>query len=411
MTSDVEVVLDLRGLRQAPSTPAGLADLWMSVEPALAGRDLSSRPVHELDGADGRLCLEIVRLPAGTEVVSEDTRFSIVAVRETARLRYRCTHCPGEGTYGPFLCKACPQDGANRVCDEHVVILDGSLVPTCPRHRSACQCGTAATFRCAGKACRGEKAWCDAHRKRHPRDPDVEYCPSCYEVTFPSCDTRSCPDVGSVRCEHVSPDFRRCGRRMCTRHASRWQVFGGERVGLGRCSHHSQVRALPPDEVLFQIISGASLRRRNERLPGLLGFAHNLRGVKKPELALDFEWIHRTLTALTHRTRHDATVSNKVAEAKPLWDKQIVEIREAAREGRRLVEQLRTLVPPALAATIQYADYRPESRRGGVHRRAMLFVKVPEHQLGQFIGSKGAGIKSYGERLGVDVKIEGGGRR
>jgi hypothetical protein len=274
-----------------------------------------------------------------------------------------------------------------------------------------CQCGTPATFRCGGKACRSDKAWCDAHRRRHPRDPDVDYCPSCYEITFPSCDTRSCPDVGIVRCEHASPDFRRCGRRMCTRHASRWQVFGGERVGLGRCSHHSQVHALPPEEVLFQIITGASLRRNNERLPSLLGFAHNLRGVRKNDLALNFEWIYRTVTALIHRTRHDATVSAKTAEAKPLWDRQIGEIREAAVQGRRLVEQLRAFVPSALAATIEYADYRPESRRGGVHRRAMLFVKVPEHQRGLFIGSRGAGIKSYSERLGVDVKIEGGGRR
>jgi hypothetical protein len=387
-----------------------LADLWTSVEPALAGRDLSRKPVHELDGADGLLRLEIVRLPPGTELVDEHTRFSIVAVRETARLRYRCAHCPGKGTYGPFLCSTCPQDGDNRVCDEHVVILDGSLIATCPSHRPACQCGAPATFRCAGKACRREKSWCDAHRRRHPCDHDVDYCPSCYDVTFPSCDAQACADVGSVRCEHVSHDFRRCGGRMCSRHASRWQVFGGERVGLGRCAHHSQVRDLPPDEVLFQVVAGAALRRRKERLPSLQGFAHNLRGVHQHELALDFTWIHRTLEALIHRAQRDATVSTAMADAKPLWDSQITKIATTTQVGRRLVEQLRTLVPPALAATIQFADYRPAAQRGGVSRPALLFVKVPEHQRGQFIGPKGANVRSYRDRLGVDVQIEGGRR-
>lgn len=410
MTSDVEVVLDLRGLHRTPSTPAGFADLWTSVEPALAGRDLSRRPVHELEGSDGLLRLEIVRLPPGTELVGEHTRFSIVAVRETARLRYRCAHCPDQNTYGPFVCTSCPQDGDNRVCDEHVVIVDGALIATCPKHRPACQCGAPATFRCAGKACRREKAWCGRHGRKHPRDHDVDYCLPCYDLTFPNCDTQSCGDVGSVRCEHVSPDFRSCGKRMCTRHASRWQVFGGERVGLGRCSHHSQVRALPPDEVLFQIIAGAALRKRKERLPSLHGFAYNLRGVKQYDLALDYVWIHRTVLALSQRAQRDSTVSGAMADAKPLWDNQAAAIISNAQDGRRLVEQLRGLVPPALAATIAYADYRPPSHRGGATRRALLFVKVPEHQRGQFIGPKGANIKSYRDSLGVDVQIEGGRR-
>jgi hypothetical protein len=198
---------------------------------------------------------------------------------------------------------------------------------------------------------------------------------------------------------------------MCTRHASRWQVFGGERVGLGRCAEHSQVLGLSPEELFFQITAGAALRKRRERLPSLYGFAHNLRGVHQDERALDYPWIHRMLAASTRRAQGDATVLAAMAEANPLWDKQLAAITEAAVQGRRLVEQLRGLLPPALAATIAYADYRPPALRGGATRRALLFVRVPEHQRGQFIGPKGANIKSYRDRLGVDVQIEGGRRR
>jgi hypothetical protein len=410
MTVDAEVVLDLRGMRAAPTTRAGFADLWAEVESRLEGCDLSRKPIHELDAADGLVRLEVVRLRDTAGLVGAHTRFSIVAVRETARLRYRCRHCPGRGTYGPFRCTMCPDDG-NRVCDRHVVILDGSLVATCPEHRPSCHCGARATFRCAGKACRRETAWCDTHRRGHPRDRDVDYCPSCYDAAFPRCDERSCEDLGSVRCEHVTPEFRRCGRRRCTRHADRWQVFGGERLGLGRCDRHSRVRDLPVPEILFQIVAGAALRKRKEHLPSLQGFAHNLRGVDQDELALDFDWIHRTLGEVAHRARQDATVAAAVRETKPRWDKQLNEIRENAVKGRRLVEQLRELVPPALAATISYADYRPPVRRGGADRQALLYVKVPDHQHGQFIGTKGANIKSYRERLGVFVDIEGGRRK
>lgn len=411
MTADVEVVLDLRGMRVAPTTRTGFAELWAAVEPLLTGCDLSRTRVHELDRAEGLLRLEVVRLRGPAGPVSADTRFSIVAVRETARLRYRCSHCSGRDAYGPFLCTMCPKDGGNRVCDRHVVILDGSLVATCQEHRPSCRCGARATFRCAGRSCQRETAWCDVHRRGHPRDQDVDYWPSCYDVAFPRCDEQSCADLGSVRCEHVTPGFRPCGRRRCTRHADRWQVFGGERLGLGRCAQHSQVRDLPAHEIVFQIVAGAALRKRKEFLPSLQGFAHNLRGVGQAELALDFDWIHRTLGEVAHRARQDTIVAAAVREMKPRWDKQLKETRENALKGRRLVEQLRKLVPPALADTISYADYRPPIRRDGADRQALLYVKVPKHQHGQFIGTKGANIKSYRERLGVFVDIEGGRRK
>ena len=131
-------------------------------------------------------------------------------------------------------------------------------------------------FWCAGNSCRRRVAWCQQHRKQHPQDPDVAYCPSCFATEFPPCEHPGCQAIGTVTCEHVSRTMEPCGRRMCTRHARRWQVFGGERLGLGRCTAHSRLTGLP-EEIVFQIVVGASIRRRPERLPSLAGFGHSLR--------------------------------------------------------------------------------------------------------------------------------------
>jgi hypothetical protein len=410
MNEDVELVLDLCGLRDSPDTPDEFAELWADLELALTGHDLRQRSVHELDGANGTVRLEVVRLAPDAGVVGAGTKFAIVAVRERAKVRYRCRHCTGKSEYAPFICTACPSDDQNnRVCGRHVVILDGALVATCRDHRPACDgCDAPAVFRCAGRACRRERTWCGAHRRPHPRDPDLDFCPSCYADAFPRCESPSCTDLGSVRCEHLDHDFRRCGRRMCTRHAQRWQVFGGERVGLGRCSAHQTVKAVPPAELLFQIVTGASRRRRKERLPSLSGFGHTLRNCEHGKLARDYPAVQRMLKSLEREVGRDTATASAMAEARPEWDRQLAEAEEDRREGEQLVDGLRKLVPPALAQVIQLGEYKRESRRGQNVRKAMLFVEVPQHLIGSFIGTGGANIRSYRQELGVDVQIEGG---
>lgn len=421
MNETVELVLDVSGLRGAPGTPEEFAKLWDELEPALHGRDLRQRSVHEFDGPDGEVRLEVVRLPAGIGRVDEDTMFAVVAVRERPRLLYRCKDCrtAGEARYAPFICAACPPDTRdNRVCDKHAVILDGALTPTCEDHHPRCQqCAALAVFRCAGKACRRERAWCAAHRRKHPRDPDIDYCPSCYGEVFPRCEQPNCPDVGTVRCEYVSRSFHQCTQRMCTKHAMRWQVFGGERMGLGQCAGHAALAGLAPDELMFRIIAGATSRRRSERLPSLQGFAHNLRITGHQELAIDYPRIHRLLAAEANAVRGNRMAATAFDRTRPEWDRQLAAVAQTAQEGERLVEQLKTLVISSnpgfgqeVAAAIELAEYKSASSRGGNTRPAMLFVKVPDHLRGRFIGSKGQGIRFYSEKLGVRVQIEGGRR-
>ncbi|MFE2996155.1 KH domain-containing protein [Nocardia sp. NPDC059246] len=357
--------------------------------------------------------LEVVWMPPGLGSIDAGTRFSIVAVRERPRVQYRCRHCEA---YAPFICSACPPDAKdNRVCDRHVAILDGALTPTCQDHRPPCQtCANPAEFRCAGRACRREKAWCGAHRRRHPRDPDVAYCPSCYGDVFPRCEQPGCKDIGTVRCECVSRSFSQCSLRMCTRHATRWQVFGGERMGLGLCAIHSRVRGLPPDELIFRIIAGASGRRWRERLPSLQGFAHTLRNCGHLNLAIDYPGIQRLLEAEGHAVRGNKASANAFDRARAEWKRQAEAVAQTSLEGERLVKRLRELVVennprfgPEIAEVIELAEFKAASIRDGKVRAAMLFVKVPEHLRGHFIGTRGQSIQRYTEELGVKVQIEG----
>lgn len=428
---DVELILDVRDLRTPPGSRDEFAALWNLLEPALNGRDLRARRVHELVGADGTLRLEVARIAAGTGLVTAGTRFAVVAVRERSKLYYRCKECAdgGHQEYGPFLCSDGSGSQEHRVCDRHVSILDGSLTPTCGEHRPGCQaCGTPATFWCAGKSCRWKVAWCQRHRKQHPQDPDLAYCPSCYATQFPPCEAPGCAAIGTVTCEHVSRAMESCGRRMCTRHARRWQVFGGERLGLGRCSAHSRLTGLPPQEIVFQIVVGASSRRRAERLPSLPGFGHSLRLTGHLEMSVDYRAIFKMLTSLGESmSRRDAVPAGSTPErvraaaekALPDWKRQLERTGADNEEGQRLLARLRQIVQQllprdghAIASAITLAEYKPPRPGSQPPVPGRLFVIVPEDYRGLFIGSGGSRRQEYERHLGVEVKIHGGrGRR
>jgi hypothetical protein len=419
--ADVEVVLDVRQLRTPPQDRDEFLALWARVEPALRGRNLRAAPACVVDMAtEGQLRLEIARIAGGSGTVTDRTRFSIVAVREKPRLRHRCKECADQSVeqYGPFLCSV-HDGGQHRACDRHVSILDGALTPTCGPHRPRCHgCGRVATFRCAGPACRHETAWCDQHRRSRPHERDTDYCPSCYAREFPRCEKAECPGACTIVCEYLSTDFQRCPQRMCALHAWRWQVFGGERLGLGRCSAHADTTRLLPGELIFQIVAGTAGRRRRERLPSLRGFADTLRRAGHPDLALDYKRIMGMLSQLTASLDGTATgraAGDLIRDTWPAWERQLKDIEAAAAEGERLVMQLKQVVRseiprhgPALAAAISLAEYRPVMSR---RQQALLFVHVPPDKHGLFIGTEGRHRRRYEAILGVSVRIEGGSKR
>lgn len=427
--ADVELILDVRELRTPPGDRNEFAALWNLIEPALNGRDLRAKRIHELVGADGTLRLEVARIAAGTGLVTAGTRFAVVAVRERPELHYRCKECAdiGRQEYGPFICSDSSASQEHRVCDLHVSILDGSLTPTCRAHRPSCRaCGNQATFWCAGKSCRRNVAWCKRHHKQHPQDPDVAYCPDCYAAQFPPCEATGCSAIGTVTCEYVSRTIESCGRRMCTRHARRWQVFGGERLGLGRCAAHSRLTGLPAQEIVSQIVVGASTRKRPERLPSLAGFGHSLRLTGHLTASVDYPAIFAMLNGLDDSmSRWNAVpagsspvrVRAAMEKAMPDWKRQAAGAKDNQREGERLVAQLRQIVQEllrrdgaAIAATITLAEYKSARPNSQPPVPARLFVNVPENYAGLVMG--GGRRQVYENRLGVEVKTHGNrGRR
>jgi hypothetical protein len=425
---DVELILDLRGMQTPPGDRDAFAALWNVLEPALHGRDLGAKRVHELTSADGTLRLEVARIAAGTGLVTAATRFAVVAVRERSTVLYQCQECAHNGhqDYGPFLCSGGPGSQEHRVCDLHVSILDGSLTPTCRAHRPGCQaCGTPATFWCAGNSCRRRVAWCQRHCQQHPQDPDVAYCPSCHAIQFPPCEAPRCSKIGSVVCEHMSRTMEPCGLRMCTKDARRWQVFGGERLGLGRCSAHSRLTGLPPEEIVFQIVVGASIRRRPERLPSLAGFGHSLRLAGHLQLSVDYPEIFKMLTSLDNSmSRLGAVPANsplarvRAAQEKALagWERAAAAAHVNDAQGERLVAQLRLMVQEllrrdgaAVATTITLAEYKPARCNSQPPVPGRLFINVPENYAGLVMG--GGRRQLYENRLGVEVKVHGNRRR
>ncbi|MGI5241637.1 hypothetical protein [Dactylosporangium sp. CA-139066] len=437
---DLDVVVDARQWPVDLAEPKRIGELWTMIEDAIRGRDLGDGPTLTLDHPDGAVRVGLVwsRL-GGRPVVGPDTTFQIVNLMERPRIRYRCKECAAAGRteYGAFTCRDCGSaERDNRLCDDHVRILDGALIATCAQHAPACaECGRAATFRCGGQRCQRRRAHCDSHRRAHPHDPDVSYCPECYDVQFPSCERPGCTNVGVARCEITDERHNACGARACGLHIRRWQVFGGERLGLGLCRRHAQaLPGYPPDWLIEQIVAGACVRaatrrRDAEPLPSLRGFAHSLRRRGHEELALNFRWIHRTLGGLERAAGPYAQALQERRQGagryrtRKGWDAELGEIEIGEGRGRQLVERLRELVRwtlrrdgPAIAAALELADFNPAREVRGQMRPALLFVRLPEHYRGLFK----AHSRQFAESLsahepgGVMIRIEGdmrGGRR
>ncbi len=426
--AEIELVLDLRDYRIRPKGAEDFLELWAALEPALYGRTLHLGQKLAWDSPDGAVTAEVMRLAPGLGAVGPATTVEVADVRERAKLIHQCRLCQAAGapSYAPMTCRACSAAGVGnaKLCVDHAVFLGGSVLACCPDHQPACQgCGRPARFWCSGPRCREPQAWCEEHRRRHPSDPDTDYCPPCYDATFPACEVSGCAGVGTVACDWMDAGARSCDRRSCTRHAHRWQVYGGEKLGLGLCHAHRRLSGLEPQELLFQIVGGTtrrSGRRPAGRMPSLAGFAHSLRNTGHRELALDFHGIDAYLRRLEQHAVQNRLrgVADAMRAARKTWDQQLAQSQDHAAQGRRLTQQLCRLILASdqgfgaeLAAAVSYADFRPaRSVRGGGERDALLFVHVPQHLRGRFIGPGGDKIRMYGRQLGVQIKIEGGRR-
>ncbi|MGY1762416.1 KH domain-containing protein [Geodermatophilus sp. SYSU D00779] len=446
---DAEVVLDLRSWRGDVSGKDGVISLWEKLEPAMVGRDLSSRSRHVLeDAASGSVVIDVVRLQsAGSFVVGPKTSFLIGDVIMQPELRYRCAACARAGTprYGPFMCRRCGDDiGRNRLCDEHVRFLDGALVASCDEHVPGCEeCGARGIFWCAGSGCRGKQAHCAGHRREHPQEADIAYCPACFEVDFPPCEVAGCARIGSARCEISDRGVTTCGRRICSMHAKRWQIYGGEALGLAVCSRHAPgMRSMSAEEILRRVVVGTVARgRQSEPLPSLRGLAHTLRNSGHNARALDYRWLMAELQRLESAPEMATATAGRVPQRELTdrrtgngryrpprsprsWEAELGVIDQGNDRGLFLVDRLRgalaVAVPaygPVMAASLQLAEYKPPRTVKGETRPGLLFVHLDQNYRGYFIGPRGATIRYLEAEVGrhvpegIRLKLEGDGGR
>ncbi|MFD9123495.1 KH domain-containing protein [Kitasatospora sp. NPDC059571] len=412
MTTSIPVLLDVRGYQEVPTDAQGYRALWTKLEPRLTHVDPHERQPLQLGfGELGTVAVQLLDPEANPTHFGPDTAFAVRGILEPAYVRYICGTCKqhGDSAYGPFLCHTCKDEKrSERICDRHVVLLDGGLRALCPRHAPECECGQPGTYWCDGPGCRRRRAWCDSHRRHHPGDARTSYCPKCYAQNFPACSSRGCVQTGILRCEHVPPRDM-CRNRVCASHAARWQIYGPHKRGLVLCPDHMRgLGQLSREDLIFQIVASTAQRsihrrRMPARLPRLSVVRHifiNVRNEALDVAVLDelFSVVRRQLSG----SQRDVAMASLMDVHAEVRQQDLARFTDEHAEGRRHFESLLTLLradgQADLASGIAFSDYRPKVNK--------LFVRVPPDLAGLFIGRRGATIRSLNQRLGVTLELE-----
>lgn len=399
----VEIVLDLRHLNDPPESGSDFLKLWSALTPALHGRSLAVGGEWSLQNPEhGKIGFTIISVPSGERVVGPGTSFAVHSVLEAPVIHHACSVCAGarQREYGPFLCARCRDEKKQtRLCDEHVIILDGAMTSLCPRHRPKAANGEWATFWCSGPACRRKQvAWAEADRRSHPNEPSIWYCQGCYADLFPPCSGPACTAIGINVCEYVDPQTQRpCGSRLCNRHVRRWQIYGAKLRGLSLCRMHPAIKTQTAEQIIYQILAGTA--RRSLRLPYLSKVRFTLQ--KAHGRLYELRSIY-DLFARVSRNSPSADIVRLTREREVEWKREIGEGEEKQREGLRYFERVRAEVVSLglaqVATALVYSDY--------IAKNKLLFVRLDESLRGRLIGRSGATIKQIQDRVGVTIKFE-----
>ena len=435
---DVEVLVDLRQTSFAFQGPEGFLELWRRAEASLAGKALEARACLSLTLPElGVLSLEVLSVPGGRPVtVTSETRFAVHSLLEAPSPQQRCRLCTREGkrTLAPLRCADCKKDG--RICDDHASFVGGSLKAFCLEHIPTCQCGQPAFAVCRGPRCEleGGEVFCAAHLIAHPSVADLSYCSPCYAALFPPCEVAGCGGIGGIECLHVDPTTEEaCRRRLCPRHAHRWQVFGPHRIGLGRCDAHSLLRNLNDDAVIFQLAAGTLLlrekanreRRARVYLPTLPAVRRIL--MKARDRLYEVADVSHLFDRLEQQLQGQSPLRRRmkelVSENRDSRSKAVAKHEDEKEAGRRIFARVQAELEGMglgeVAAALVFTDYRPSwgvqggrPDRGGKpapsNLTGCIFVRLPTELRGFLIGRGGATINELQRRVGVKISFERG---
>lgn len=409
----VEVVLDLRQYSERIEGARGFIDLWQSLTPVLNGKALNAGQRFKIEHPQrGNIAVILLTVPPGHTVFRSETPFAIHSVLEQPLVHYACAKCRTEGRrqYGPFVCYRCRDDNKEtRLCDQHVVILDGNMASFCSEHRPISPTGEAATFWCSGPQCRYKQiAWGPTDRRAHPNDPDYWYCSKCYAELFPLCTgIANCKDTGSNACEFVDATTEKsCGARLCNVHVRRWQIYGPHRLGLSLCNTHRRVKDFTDAQVIYEVVAASSMRRGGGwRLPTLGSVRHilqNARGrfYELPQIYNMFQSLSHSLTG----TWLQREMGRALHERESFWQRELREKQAKKMDGmiyfEQLKRELRSRSLDQVADALSYSEYKEREND------KILFVNLDELLRGRLVGRQGVTIKSIEAKLGVRIRFE-----
>jgi len=432
MSNAVEIVLDLRQLEDRPQSPDAFIRFWSSIETVLNGRKLTvgdRRPI-EFPGR-GTLNFEVISVPGGSATITDRTSFAIHSILEPASAEPICRLCFADGlkNYGPFVCDSCRQSGiAAAICVRHAEILEGGLrrggwvIASCREHAPVCnKCGRRASFWCTGPECRGRVTWCPEDRKSHANSPEIGYCATCYELLFPQCSRSNCREPGTNICEHVDAKGQFCGKKLCNRHVARWQVYGYERIGLGRCDVHRLIKDLPDVDLMWQVVAGTVIRNAQKggakyRLP-TLGSVKNilLKGRRQfydEQIARNlYEQLRARLREEQGRSQVHVAMLRLLDRASAEWNTRLAAAEVRNRDGLvyldRLKSNLRTLGFGDIADQVEMTSFIPTFIKAPTPQ-SCLFVKMPQTAIGRFMGKGGSRKDWLAQTIGCAIRLEKG---
>lgn len=419
-TPIIDLEIDFRDYLNPPKSPKEFISFWNFFVPLLVGKNLESGVTREIERPQqGSFRISVISNFSGSLQITENTKFAIRSILEKSRSKRFCAECQrrGQSQFGIYSCQNCYELRQNDwLCDDHAVILHGGMAlktpprASCPTHAPLCSCQQKAVYWCQGPNCKAKVAWCGQHCKQHPNDESIFYCPKCYETVFPACNSEKCKNTATGFCEHITDDGKSCGRRLCSRHISRWQIYGPHKIGLGLCYEHRQIAHLEDSQIIYQIVAATAVRKIREPrafhdLPSLQSVNHIFLKVRNRNYGLDA--VNRLFVDIIARTGNQtplqSTMRKLLEKHKQYREQNIIRDQQEKQEGLRIFEQLKYALlltgQSDIAEKLVFSDYKPKNKT--------IFIHLPSDFRARFIGKGGSNIKQLEIRLGgVIVKFE-----
>lgn len=411
----IEIILDLRGFLKKLATPSDYISFWKDLERYFYGKKVEAGKSYRLESGDdmGVIQINVISCSSSILKISDGSKFAVHSVLDNPSLKYQCSDCLkiNSKTYGPFSCQ--DVNCKKRLCVDHAIILDGNMKAFCSDHAPRCNAtGKIGSFWCYGPKCRGKIAWSDDYRRSHPYNSDYWYCPECFDIKFPKCSSETCDDIATNKCDYFDRVSNKiCGKNICNKHLTRWQIYGPNQNGLNLCQQHNRVGTFSQEEIIFQIISGTATRNLRKFKKFQRTFLPTLQMIKYIfintqntvfEIPKIYEMIKDVYWGLDKNTKLGKQMVLEIENSFRKWDEDIKRASNSKEIGLSFFNTLKNTLllsnHSELAASISFSDYSS--------RTNILFIRLPIGLRGKLIGKGGSHINELQRIVGCKISFE-----